>query len=121
MARPWRAAVVLALAVAYPCAAGDTPTIRPLDSGPESAPAPGVEEPARTLPPTVTVCHQPGGSRCWTMPLADDCARDGGRVFRIVLGDANGRDARVAMTQCEAAGQSETVQPVPRRSIPEAR
>ena len=121
MARPWRAAVVLALAMAYPCAAGDTPTIRPLDPGSESAPAPRVEEPARTLPPTVTVCNEPGGSRCWTRPFAEDCERDGGRVFRVVLGDADGRDAVTALRQCQAAAESDTRQPLQRRSIPEAR
>ena len=121
MARPWRAAVVLALTVAYPCAAGDTPTIRPLDPASESAPAPRVEEPARTLPPTVTVCHEPGGSRCWTRPFAEDCEREGGQVFRVVLGDADGRDATTALRQCRAAAESDMRRPSQSRPIPEAR
>jgi len=95
--RPW--AFFLALALAQPGAAADAPTARPLDS--EPVPAPGREEPARTLPPTVAVCHD--GSRCWTRPLAEDCAADGGRVFRVVLGDARGRDATTALAQCRVA------------------
>jgi len=95
--------LVLALALAQPCAAAEAPTIRPLDSEPPDTPSPGDEEPARTLPPSVAVCHEPGGSRCWTRPLAEECARDGGRVFRVVLGDANGRDATTALAQCQAA------------------
>ena len=112
MARRWCAAMLLALALARPCAAADTPTVRPLDPGSENAPPAGAEEPARTLPPTVAVCHQPGGSRCWTRPLAEDCVRDGGQVFRVVLGEADERDATTALRQCRAAAES------PRRDRP---
>jgi hypothetical protein len=98
---PLRWVFLLALALARPGAAADTPTARPLDSEPPPAPSPGDEEPARTLPPTVAVCHD--GSRCWTRPLAENCETDGGRVFRVVLGDAKGRDASTALIQCRAA------------------
>ena len=108
-------AVALVLVLARPCAAADTPTVRPLDPGADSAPSAGAEEPARTLPPSVAICHEPGGSRCWTRPFAEDCARDGGQVFRVVLGDADGRDAVTALRQCRAAAELQ------RRSIPEAR
>jgi len=112
MGRRWWAGVLLAIAVACPCWAADAPTVRPLDPGSESAPSPGAEEPARTLPPTVAVCHEPGGSRCWTRPLAEDCVRDGGQVFRVVLGEADGRDATVGLRQCRAAAEA------PRRDRP---
>ena len=115
MAR-WCAAAVLALAVAYPCAAADTPTVRPLDPDSESAPPAGADEPARTLPPSTAVCHEPGGSRCWTRPFAEDCTREGGRVFRVVLGDPDGRDAETAMRQCRAAAESEILAP-PRKQL----
>ena len=117
----WYVGVLLGFAVALRCAAADTPTIRPLDPGSDSAPAPRVEEPARTLPPTVAVCHEPGSARCWTRPFAEDCERDGGRVFRVVLGDADGRDATTAVRQCRAAAESEMRRPSPSGSIPEAR
>ena len=96
-----RWAIVLALALARPSAAADTPTPRPLDSEPPPAAAPGDDEPARTLPPTVAVCRD--DSRCWTRPLAEDCEAGGGHVFRVVLGDAKGRDATTALMQCRAA------------------
>jgi len=111
----WGCCLVLALALALAleptCAATDTPTIRPLESEPPGTPAPGDEEPARTLPPSVAVCHQPGGPRCWTRPLAEDCAKEGGRVFRVVLGDAGGRDATTALAQCRAAAEVTPRQP----------
>jgi hypothetical protein len=110
----WRWYVILALALARPGVAADTPTVRPLDSEPAGTPTPGAEEPARTLPPSVAVCHEPGGSRCWTRPLAEDCASEGGRVFRVVLGDANGRDAAAALAQCEAAAAAITPRPMPK-------
>ena len=99
----WRAkdSSPIARAATMTAEAADAPTVRPLESG--YVPAPADQEPARTLPPTVTVCHEPGGSRCWTRPLADDCAQDGGRVYRIVPGDASGRDAQAALVQCRAA------------------
>ncbi len=110
----WACCVVLSLtlAVAQPGAATDTPTIRPLDPGSEGTPTAGDDEPGRTLPPSVAVCHEPGGSRCWTRPLAEDCTREGGRVFRVVLGDASGRDATIALEQCRAAAASEMHQPL---------
>jgi hypothetical protein len=104
--------VSIVLALAEPCAAADTPTVRPLDPGSDSAPPAGAEEPARTLPPTVAICHEPGGSRCWTRPLAEECVRDGGQVFRVVLGEADGRDATAALRQCRLAAES------PRRDRP---
>jgi hypothetical protein len=110
MYRQW-AFLLLALALAHPCAAADPPTARPLDSEPLPTPAPGGEEPAQTLPPTVAVCHD--GSRCWTRPLAEHCATDGGRVFRVVLGDAKGRDANAALIQCRAAAAA------PPRDLPQ--
>ena len=121
MGRRWCVGVLLGLAVALRCAADDTPTIRPLDPGSESAPAPRVEEPARTLPPTVAVCHEHGGARCWTRPFAEDCEREGGQVFRVVLGDADGRDATTALRQCRAAAESDMRRPSQSRPIPEAR
>ena len=114
MGRRWSAAVVLALFVAYPCAATDTPTIRPLDPDSESAPPAGVEEPARTLPPSVAICNESGSSRCWARPFAEDCTHEGGRVFRVVLGDEDGRDATVALRQCRAAAESEMLRSEPR-------
>jgi hypothetical protein len=95
--------LALGLALARPCAAADVPTVRPLESEPRDMPVAGDEEPARTLPPSVAVCNTPGGSSCWTRPLAEDCAKDGGRVFRVVLGTADGRDATAALRQCQAA------------------
>lgn len=100
----WLPILALAALATRPSAAADAPTVRPLER--EPPPATGDAEPARTLPPSVAVCHDPGGTRCWTMPLAEDCARDGGRVFRVVLGDATGRDATTALAQCQAAAAS---------------
>ena len=105
---PW--ALLLALALARPGTAADVPTARPLDSEPPAAAVPGDDEPARTLPPTVAVCRD--DSRCWTRPLAENCEADGGRVFRVVLGDAKGRDANAALIQCRAAVAS------PRQDLP---
>jgi hypothetical protein len=97
----WASGLVLALALAWPCAAADAPTVRPLDDGETRDTRPPASEPARTLPPTVAVCQDE--HRCWTAARAEDCARDEGRVYRVVLGDAGGRDAVVAMDQCRAA------------------
>jgi hypothetical protein len=121
MRRACVVAVSLVLAVAGPLVAADTPTVRPLDPDADAAPAARDEEPARTLPPSVAVCREPGGSRCWTKPFAEDCARDGGTVFRVVLGDADGRDAATALRQCRAAAELEKRRPPDRGSIPEAR
>jgi hypothetical protein len=110
-------ALSLVLAAAYPCAATDTPTIRPLDPGSESEPSGGAEEPARTLPPSTAVCHEPGSSRCWPRPFAEDCTREGGRVFRVVLGDADGRDAVTALRQCRAVAESEMLRSKPRPTV----
>jgi len=96
-----RWAFLLALALVRPGAAADTPTARPLDSEPPPAAAPGEGEPAKTLPPTVAVCRD--DTRCWTRALAEDCEPEGGHVFRVVLGDAKGRDATTALIQCRAA------------------
>jgi len=96
-----RWALLFALVLARPGAAADGPTARPLDSEPPPAAAPGDDEPAKTLPPTVAVCRN--DARCWTRPLAEDCETDGGHVFRVVLGDAKGRDANTALLQCRAA------------------
>jgi hypothetical protein len=99
----WACCLMLALALARPCAATDAPAPRPLEQEPPAAPAPGGEEPSRTLPPSVAVCLDPGGARCWTRALAEQCGQDGGKVFRVVPGDAKGRDAVAALTQCRAA------------------
>ena len=100
----WRWYLVLALALAQPCAAADAPTIRPLDSEPETAPPAEPDgAPARTLPPTITVCHDPATHRCWTAAHAEDCARDKGQVYRVVLGDETDRDAVTAIRQCRTA------------------
>ena len=95
--------LMLVLAIARPCAAADTPTPRPLENEPPAAPAPGGEEPSRTLPPSVAVCLDADGARCWTRPLGEQCAEHGGKVFRVVPGDAKGRDATTALMQCRAA------------------
>lgn len=94
---------VLALALAHPCAAGDVPTVRPLDPTTEETAPTAAPEPARTLPPTVAICQEPAANRCWTALRAEDCARERGRVYRVVLGDAAGRDAAAAMNQCRTA------------------
>ena len=98
--------LMLMLVLARPCAAADAPTPRPLEHEPPAAPAPGGEEPSRTLPPSVAVCLDPDGARCWTRPLAEQCAENGGKVFRVVPGDAKGRDATAALMQCRAAAAS---------------
>ena len=116
----WRAAVLLAFAVVYRSGAAEVPTIRPLDPGSESPPSAGADEPARTLPPSVAVCHEPNGSRCWTRPFSEDCAREGALVFRVVLGDADGRDATAALRQCRAAAESGKLQPSRDRPRPDA-
>jgi hypothetical protein len=106
-----RLALVLLLVLAPPGAAADAPAPRPLDAEPPPTPTPDADEPARTLPPTVAVCHD--GSRCWIRPLAEDCTTNGGRVFRVVLGDAKGRDANAAILQCRAAAAA------PSRELPQ--
>ena len=102
----WICGLLLVLLVTRPCAAADAPTPRPLDQEPPPAPAPGGEEPSRTLPPSVAVCLDAGGARCWTRPLAEQCAEHGGKPFRVVPGDAKGRDAVAALMQCRAAAAS---------------
>jgi hypothetical protein len=101
----WRLILALGVAVSRPCLAMDAPTPRPLEGEPPAAATPADDEPARTLPPSVAVCLEPGGTRCWTAPLAEHCARDGGRVYRVVLGDAGGRDAQTALVQCRASAE----------------
>ena len=96
------ACLVLALALSGPCSAAEAPTIRPLDPGGEQPAPPAEPEPARTLPATVAVCHDPTAHRCWTAARAEDCARETGQVFRVVLGDAGGRDAATALAQCRS-------------------
>jgi len=112
--------LALAWATARPVAAGDAPTARPLEGEAPDASSPGGgDEPARTLPPSVAVCHDPGGSGCWTAPLAEDCAKNGGRVYRVVLGDAKGRDAMAALIQCRAAAQMDAPRDMGDRQVPE--
>jgi hypothetical protein len=104
MRRPAPLILALALGTWQPCSAAEAPTIRPLDPAAEETPAPTHSEPARKLPATVAVCHEPTAPRCWTAPRAEDCARDSGQVFRVVIGGAGGPDAVAALAQCRSAG-----------------
>lgn len=93
------ATALAALLLAGGPALGGEPTAPKLGAEPP-APVPHESEPARRLPPTVAVCEDTLGRRCWLASREGDCAADGGRIFRVVIDQPGRADADQALAQC---------------------
>jgi hypothetical protein len=65
-----------------------------------------IDEPARPLPETTTVCWDPAAARCWMIGGESACTTPdapGARPFRVVPGGSGGPDAEHALAECRAA------------------